>query len=130
MPVKEDSLVFRWFTDVWNSGRAEKIHEYMTPDCVVHGLIAPGVDGVGPDDFLQFYNGFRSQFDNIHIAMGDTVVENDLEVVRCHVTARHIATGKKVEFTGMTMARVKDGKLVEGWNNFDFGLMEQQIAAI
>jgi hypothetical protein len=29
----------------------------------------------------------------------------------------------------MTMVKVKDGKMVEGWNNFDFAGMLQQIGA-
>jgi len=32
-----------------------------------------------------------------------------------------------VKFTGMTMARVKDGKIAEAWNNFDFMTMFQQM---
>jgi hypothetical protein len=30
------------------------------------------------------------------------------------------ATNKSVEFTGITMLRVRDGQIVEAWNNFDF----------
>jgi predicted ester cyclase len=32
-----------------------------------------------------------------------------------------------VEFTGMVIVRIKDGKFVEAWNNFDFLTMNQQI---
>ena len=39
-------------------------------------------------------------------------------------------TDKPVEFTGMTMVRVKDGKIVEAWNNFDFMAMFQQLGAL
>ena len=30
-------------------------------------------------------------------------------------------------FTGMCIARIKDGKIAEGWNNFDFLSMYQQL---
>jgi predicted ester cyclase len=40
------------------------------------------------------------------------------------------ATHSPVEFTGMTIVRVKDGKIVEGWNNFDFMRMYQQVGFI
>ena len=56
---------------------------------------------------------------------------------RCLVRAKHegeglgiAATKSPVEFTGMTIVRVKDGKLVEGWNNFDFMTMNRQIGKI
>jgi len=35
-----------------------------------------------------------------------------------------------VQFTGMAIVRIKDGKIVEGWNNFDFMKMNKQIGAI
>jgi predicted ester cyclase len=37
------------------------------------------------------------------------------------------ATGRPVDFYGMVIARVRDGKMVEGWNVFDFLTMYQQI---
>lgn len=36
-------------------------------------------------------------------------------------------TNKKVEFTGMCIVRVSDGKIREAWNNFDFMTMYQQL---
>jgi len=40
------------------------------------------------------------------------------------------ATNREVEFTGMTFARVRDGQIVEAWNNFDFMSMFQQLGAL
>jgi predicted ester cyclase len=35
-------------------------------------------------------------------------------------------TGKKAEMSGMTMDRLKEGKIVEAWwNADDFGMMQQ-----
>ena len=36
-------------------------------------------------------------------------------------------TNKAVSITGMCIARVENGKIVEGWNNFDFLSMYQQL---
>jgi predicted ester cyclase len=41
-----------------------------------------------------------------------------------------IATGKRVDFYGMTMVRVRNGKIVEAWNNFDFLSFYQQIGML
>jgi hypothetical protein len=38
------------------------------------------------------------------------------------------ATRNPVEFTGMTFLRVRDGKIVEAWNNFDFATMNAQLS--
>ena len=64
----------------------------------------------------------------------DVVTEGDLTVARCVVTARHTGEGlgkapkgNPIHFTGMTMARIKDGKIAEAWNNFDFMTKYQQM---
>ena len=39
------------------------------------------------------------------------------------------ATGRRVEVSGMSMGRLRDGKLIEGWNNWDTASLMQQIGA-
>jgi len=39
------------------------------------------------------------------------------------------STGRRVTVTGMSMARVRDGQMVEGWNNWDTMALMQQIGA-
>ena len=63
-----------------------------------------------------------------------TVVEGDRVAAHCHVTGRHVgdalggpATGRSIDIRGTTIGRVRDGKIVEGWNTFDFLTMYQQI---
>jgi predicted ester cyclase len=34
------------------------------------------------------------------------------------------------EFTGIAIVRIKDGKFVEAWNNFDFMTMFKQLGTI
>ena len=43
------------------------------------------------------------------------------------IRSRVTATNRGADFWGMTMFRVKDGRLVEGWNAFDFLTMYQQL---
>jgi len=40
------------------------------------------------------------------------------------------ASGKRVSVTGMSMARLRDGKMVEGLNNWDMLSLMQQVDAI
>ena len=40
------------------------------------------------------------------------------------------ASLKPVDFWGMTMVRVRDGKIVEAWNTFDFLSFYQQIGLL
>jgi predicted ester cyclase len=37
------------------------------------------------------------------------------------------AKGNEVEFSGVTIARLRDGKIAEAWNYFDFASMYKQM---
>jgi steroid delta-isomerase-like uncharacterized protein len=138
MQEKKDTLLNRWFEEVWNKGRIEAIDEMFACEGIAHGLEdASGNELCGPEGFKPFFESFRSAFPNIHVTVEETVSEGDLIAARCTVKAMHsgdglgmAATNQPVEFTGMTMVRVKDGKIVEAWNNFDFMAMFKQLGAM
>jgi len=132
------ALIRRWFEEVWNKGRVEAIAEMFAADGVAHGLSDdPSNTMKGPADFLPFHSIFRGAFPDIEVVVEDTIAEGDLVAVRCSVRGRHTgdhlgvaASNAPVQFTGMTIVRIKDGKIVEAWNNFDFLGMNKQIGII
>lgn len=132
------ALVHRWFEEVWNKGRAEAIDEMFAEDGIAHGLSDEmGAPLRGPEHFKAFHQNFRAALPDIEVIVEDTVAEGDKVAARCTVRATHqgeglgvAATNKPVEITGMSIVRIKDGKIVEGWNNFDFMKLYQQIGAI
>ncbi|MEW6129080.1 MAG: ester cyclase [Acidobacteriota bacterium] len=136
--TQNDTLLHRWFETVWNQGRAEAIDEMFDCEGIAHGLTdQQGNELCGPQGYKPFYESFRNAFPDIRVMVEDTVEEGDKIAARCKVIATHTGeglgispTGKPVEFTGMTIVRVKDGKIIEAWNNFDFMTMFQQLGAI
>jgi steroid delta-isomerase-like uncharacterized protein len=132
------ALMRRWFEEVWNQGRVEAIDEMFAADGVAHGLSdEPGKTMKGPDDFRPFHDIFRGAFPDIEVVVEDTIAEGDLVAARCSVRGKHTgdhlgvaASNAPVEFTGMAIVRIKDGKIVEAWNNFDFLAMNRQIGII
>jgi len=129
------TIQHRWFEEVWNQGKAETIDELLTSDVIGHGLVnAEGNEVRGIEEFKVFYVNFRGAFPDIHVEVEDTVSEGDKVVARCTVTATHLGPGfigeptnRSVKFSGMCMTRVKDGKIAESWNNFDFLALMQQL---
>ena len=138
MAKEKHTILHRWFEEVWNKGKAELIDEMIAPECISHGLDDPSGNPVrGPEEFKKFLLGFRSAFPDIHIAVQETVSEDDLVVAYCRITATHQgeafgmqATGKPIAFEGTLMFRVRDGKVVEAWNSFDFLKMFQQMGVV
>ena len=131
-------LIRRWFEEVWNKGRAEAIPEMFAEDGIAHGLSDDPVSPLkGPGGFLPFHGQFRGAFPNIEVVVEDQIAEGDLVATRCSVRGKHAgdhlgfaATNSPVAFSGMTITRIKKGKIVEAWNNFDFMTMYRQLGAI
>jgi predicted ester cyclase len=130
-----DALVRQWFKEVWDEGREDAIDKLMAPYGVAYGL--PGGPIHGPTAFKPLFRTFREALGDLRIEVVRTVTEGSTVSALCHVTGVHSGeafggppTQKAVDFWGIAMIRVEDGKLVEGWNCFDMLCMYQQIGWI
>lgn len=138
MPNDNNALIRRWFEEVWNKGREEVIDELFAEDGIAHGLAdESGEDMRGPTDYKPFFRKFRTAFPDIEVVVEDTITEGDRVAARCTVRGKHqsdslgfAATQQPMEITGITIVRVRDGKIVEAWNNFDFMSMFRQLGAL
>jgi len=112
------------------SGHSGKL---FPQDGIVHGLAPQGAPVRGPEGFKAFFQTIRGAFPDIKVTIHDTVVEGDKVAARWSATMTHSGkgldippTGKKVQTTGMLMCRIRDGQIIESWDNWDaLGLKEQ-----
>jgi steroid delta-isomerase-like uncharacterized protein len=132
------ALIRRWFEEVWNKGREEAIDEMFAEDGIAHGLADESGEPLrGATGYKPFFRKFRTAFPDIEVVVEDTVTEGDKVAARCTVRGKHqsdslgfAATHRPMEITGITIVRVRDGKIVEAWNNFDFMSMFKQLGAL
>ena len=133
------SLMRRWFDEVWNQGRLETIHELMAPDAI--GIGQGGAEAAihGPKEFQAFVERLRRAFPDIHVTVEDAFSSDDDDkvAVRWSATMTHQgsdlgipASGKIVHITGISIVRLVDGRIVEGWDNWDQLGMMREIGAI
>jgi len=138
MSEENKALVRRWFEEVWNKGREEAIDELFDEEGVAHGLADETGSALrGPTGFKPFFRRFREAFPEMEVVVEDTVSEGDKVAARCTVRGRHRgdtlgfkATDSPVEFDGICIVRIRGGKIIEAWNNFDFMSMFQQLGAL
>lgn len=138
--MSEDNKAFmrRWFEEVWNKGREEAIDEMLAEDVVANGLVDESGEPLrGTAGFKPYFRRFREAFPEIEVVVEDVIAEGDKVAARCTVRGYHrgdtlgfAATERPVEFTGVSIIRIRDGKIVEAWNNFDFMTMFQQLGAL
>ena len=117
--------------EAFNQGKYDVIEELVAPTFVNHDP-ATG-DTKGPEGTRELIEGYRSAFPDIKITIEEQIAEGDLVATRWTGTGTHkgelmgiAPTGKGTTVTGVTIDKVKDGKIVESWNNWDtLGLMRQ-----
>jgi len=133
-----DTLIRTWFKEVWNEGNESTLDRLFAPDGIAHGLPSPdGKTLQGPAAFKPFVKQFRGAFPDIRIEVLRTITEGQFVCAHCRVTGTHhgpelgaAPTGAPIDFSGMTIVRVENGTIKEGWNSFDFMSMFQQIKVL
>jgi steroid delta-isomerase-like uncharacterized protein len=144
--MKENEEVLReWFQKVWNEHNREAIFELFVSSGDAHGLRGTGRNAgaqesggslKGPEEFAPLFDAFVNAFPNINVEIEEIFSSVERVVARCRVRGTHEgdglglpATGKSVDFSGISIARIADGRIVEAWNCYDFLTMYRQLGA-
>ena len=79
----------------------------------------------------------RGAFPDLRFSLEDTIARDDMVVTRWHAQGTHRgeylnvpASGRRMTTTGMTMHRLENGKIMEGWTNWDALGMLAQIGVL
>ncbi len=130
MTADGKTLVRRMYEEAWNEGRLDVIDEICAPDYVG---IGPYGNEVGPEAVKRGVTARRVGFPDIHVKIDDLISEGDKVVAHLTFRGTHDGefqgvqpTGRPVEWSGIWIYRVADGKFVERWHAWDmYGLMRQ-----
>jgi steroid delta-isomerase-like uncharacterized protein len=128
------TLARRWFEEVWNDRRDEAVDQLMHEECIDH---MEGGDVIGPAGFRQARDAFLAALPDLHITVEDVLSDGDHVVVRWRANGIHSgsgfgekATDRAVEVGGMSWAVIRDGKVVEGWDSWNFHGLMTAIGAV
>ncbi len=135
MSDRYETLLHRWFEEVWNQGREEVIDEIFPAHGIAHGL---GDEAVrGGENYKVFFRGFRGALPDIKVTVEETVCEGDKIAARCRVQAIHTnlgigfaPTNQPLDFTFMAFVRTENEQIIEAWNIVDFMKMYQQMGVL
>jgi steroid delta-isomerase-like uncharacterized protein len=130
-------LMHQWFDEVWNQGRAESIDKLFPEHAVLWGVVRPDIPSKGPGDFKQFYQAMRAACPDIHVTIEHVVAQGEMAFARWTATMTHTGDGlgmpptaRRLTLCGMSALRVRDGEIVEGWNNWDQVGMARQLGVL
>jgi predicted SnoaL-like aldol condensation-catalyzing enzyme len=124
---KNKSVVCRYFREVWNQGNLAVADEVLAPD--FGGRVPSGRGAISGREAAKLYvSSYREAFPNIYYTLLSLAAEGD-NVVACWIgrglhslpedCAESTKAGCAQTVTGLSVYRLRDGKIVEAWCGSD-----------
>jgi predicted ester cyclase len=131
--AESKEIVRRLGEEPWQ-GNLDVIDELADAGYVGHD---PATPVEGREGLKQFIKDFKSAYPDGSVTIDQQLAEGDLVTSRWTGRGTHrgelmgiAPTGKQVTVTGITISRLKGGKVVEEWTNWDTLGMLQQLGAV
>ena len=130
------NIVRRLFEEVWNKGNLQVTDDLFTPNYSHHDSSTPDV-GRGPEGEKKRATLYRTAFPDLRLTVEDIIAEGETVVARWSCRGTHkgdlngiAPTGKRVNITGISIARFTNGKMSEGFVNWDALSLMQQLGVV
>jgi steroid delta-isomerase-like uncharacterized protein len=132
MSENNKAIVRRLLEELWNKGNLSLADELFAPNYEHHDASTPDF-GRGPESEKKRATLYRTAFPDVRLTIEDIISEGETVMTRWSCRGTHkgdlrgiAPTGKQVNISGVTIARLANGKFAEGWVNWDaLGLMQQ-----
>jgi predicted ester cyclase len=111
------------------------LDEVYTSDAVWH---LPNQDIQGVEEFKQYLTLYKTALPDLNVTVEDELVEGEKVVNRFTLRGSHQGeveefgppTGRQMELKGITISRIKGGKIVEEWQAYDNLSVMQQLGLV
>ena len=132
MSEPNKAIVRRLIEELWNKGNLSLADELFAPNYEHHD--ASTLDfGRGPESEKKRATLYRTAFPDLRLTIEDIIAEGETVMARWSCRGTHkgdlsgiAPTGKQINISGVTIARLANGKMAESWVNWDaLGLMQQ-----
>ena len=136
MSVEDNrTLVRRFLEEVWNEGRLDLLDEFIADGATLTFRGETSPPG-GPAAVRGVVAWWRAAFPDFRFEVADLIAEGDKVVARVPFTGTHLGqwmelapTGRAVRVGEMLILRIVDGKIAEGWEEYDEWDLRRQLTA-
>ena len=135
MSREENKNVVRRYQEIYNSNDLERLTEVVSEDLLTPNImpgIPPGLEGAKAAHRIML-----AGFPDYQTIIEDLIAENDQVAARIRMTGTHRGefigvppTGRHISFTGIYIARIANGKIVEHWGEEDSVSLLQQLGVL
>ena len=134
---EEAKAIHDLYVEARNTVNLDLLDEILKEDIVVHDSGYPE-DLVGLDALKEYYSHTHKAFPDLHATIDEIIVKGDKIICvwtfsgtntgSLHTALGDMpATGNKVQFSGVVIDRVEEGKMVEEWVYFNVLHLLQQL---
>ncbi|SDK33565.1 SnoaL-like polyketide cyclase [Aliiruegeria lutimaris] len=117
-------LIQAFYDRVWVAGAVEEAEAFFDASAEASGLM-PDLE-IGGEEFHEFVAALLEQLKVTRVTLEKTVEEGEWISVMATFDATVLMTGQTISGSGMLVARIVDGRIVEAFNCLDFlGLFEK-----
>jgi len=136
-PEEMKAALTKMNDDAWHKRDMDAAYGIYSDEVVFHRSPFPPV--VGKETNLQADAGMLAAFTDVHSNIDEMIVDGETAVIRWTWAANHTdvspaleipPTGKRVGFTGITVYRFKQNKIVEQWEYSDLLGFLQQLGVV
>ena len=128
----QNKALMRKSFEEWNKGNSEFFMEATTPDYVIYSP-SGNPNPISREETVENVKVFWKGFPDISFNIEELIAVGDKIIVRFIARGTHEgefmaipATGNKIEFSGIIISRIENGKFVEEWEEMDMlGMMMQ-----
>jgi len=135
MSVEKNKDIVRRYQEIYNSNDLDRLAEVVSEDLLTPNIM-PGIPH-GLEGAKAAHRIMLAGFPDYQTVIEDILGEGDKVAARIRMSGTNTgqfmgipATGKRVEFTGMYIARIANGKIVEHWGEEDSVSLLQQLGVL
>lgn len=135
MSLEDKKDIVRRYQEIHNSNDLDALSEVVSEELLTPKMMSgmkPGLQGA-----KQVHATTLMGMPDWHTEINDLIAEGDRVVARITMTGTHTgnfwgipATGRRVEFSGIYIVRIADGKIVEHWGEEDGVSLLQQLGVL
>lgn len=136
MSTEQNKALVRRFYEAFVANDQVALKEILAPDLVAYSHGAPGPQT--RDVHLQGIHSWNEAFNDTQFMIKEQIAEGDTVATRVILRSVHSGgvfqglppTGKQIEIQGITLERIKDGRIVARRVSSDWLAMMQQLGLV
>ena len=125
---KNKALALRYHDDIFQKGKLEVAYEILSPDFVLHNPVLPEKLRKGREGAKKYAHAVITAIPDRKLVHEDIFAKRDKVLIRWTNSGTNTGplfgkppTGKRYVTTGFDLFRISNGKIMEMWQQYNFG---------